>query len=109
MTSVAALRQARASDGGGAEEHCGRGRGSAPELMMAALEQGREGAILLQNLASGGLERLMQEKAHQRAALGPGLSTRASERVCAGVCGEVKLPMVVDADALNAFAGALRN
>jgi NAD(P)H-hydrate epimerase len=80
--------------------------GVAPELMMAALEQGREGAILLQNLASGGLERLMQEKHISVAALGPGLSTRgeASEFAREFVA-RVKLPMVVDADALNAFAG----
>jgi NAD(P)H-hydrate epimerase len=80
--------------------------GVAPELMMAALEQGREGAILLQNLASGGLERLMQEKHISVAALGPGLSTRgeASEYAREFVA-RVKLPMVVDADALNAFAG----
>jgi NAD(P)H-hydrate epimerase len=80
--------------------------GVAPELMMAALEQGREGAILLQNLASGGLERLMQEKRISVAALGPGLSTRgeASEFAREFVA-RVKLPMVVDADALNAFAG----
>src|ERR1039458_2166611 len=80
--------------------------GVAPELMMAALEQGREGAILLQNLASGGLEGLMQEKRISVAALGPGLSTRgeASEFAREFVA-RVKLPMVVDADALNAFAG----
>ena len=80
--------------------------GVAPELMIAALEQGREGAILLQNLASGGLERLMQEKRISVAALGPGLSTRgeASEFAREFVV-RVKLPMVVDADALNAFAG----
>jgi NAD(P)H-hydrate epimerase len=80
--------------------------GVAPELMMAALEQGREGAILLQNLASGGLERLMQEKRISVAAIGPALSTRgeASEFAREFVA-RVKLPMVVDADALNAFAG----
>jgi NAD(P)H-hydrate epimerase len=80
--------------------------GVAPELMMAALEQGREGAILLQNLASGGLERLLQEKRISVAAIGPGLSTRgeASEFAREFVA-RVKLPMVVDADALNAFAG----
>ena len=80
--------------------------GVAPELMMAALEQGREGAILLQNLASGGLERLIEEKRISVAAIGPGLSTRgeASEFAREFVA-RVKLPMVVDADALNAFDG----
>src|ERR1035437_6490722 len=80
--------------------------GVAPELMMAALEQGPEGAILLQNLASGGLERLLQEKRISVVALGPGLSTRgeASEFAREFVA-RVKLPMVIDADALNAFAG----
>jgi NAD(P)H-hydrate epimerase len=74
--------------------------------MMAALEQGREGAILLQNLSSGGLERLLQEKRISVVALGPGLSTRgeASEFAREFVA-RVKLLMVVDADALNAFAG----
>jgi NAD(P)H-hydrate epimerase len=78
--------------------------GVAPELMMKALQEGTEGAASRENLAPGGLKELL--KGTTVAAIGPGLSTRgeASEFAREFVA-KVKLPMVVDADALNAFAG----
>jgi NAD(P)H-hydrate epimerase len=72
----------------------------APELMVRGLEQGAEGSARAQQPWQdllGGIKVV---------AIGPGLSTRgeASEmaRSLVAMC---KLPMVIDADALNAFAG----
>jgi NAD(P)H-hydrate epimerase len=78
--------------------------GIAPELMMAALKEGPEGAVSLANL--DGIEELIRAKKITVVAVGPGLSTRgeASEFARALVT-RVKLPMVADADGLNAFEG----
>ena len=84
--------------------------GFAPELMLAPLEQGSEGAIAVKNLSygerKGAVEALIAEKRITTVAIGPGLSQRgeASEFARRFVA-ETKLSMVVDADALNAFAG----
>jgi NAD(P)H-hydrate epimerase len=81
----------------------------APELMLAPLQEGPEGAASLDNLADDALPALLKQKKIAILALGPGLSTRgeasqfARELVAKG--SQLKLPMVVDADALNAFAG----
>lgn len=74
----------------------------APELMMAPLEEGAEGAVSLENLAPEQLEHLLKRKTV--IAVGPGLSTRgeASEFVRRLVA-KTRLPMVIDADGLNAF------
>jgi hydroxyethylthiazole kinase-like uncharacterized protein yjeF len=80
--------------------------GIAPELMMAALKEGPEGAVSLENLDAGGIEELIKEKKITVVAVGPGLSTRGEASGFARqLVAEVKLPMVVDADALNAFEG----
>jgi ADP-dependent NAD(P)H-hydrate dehydratase / NAD(P)H-hydrate epimerase len=77
--------------------------GIAPELMLAPLEEGEEGAVALDNL---GLEALMKEKKVSVVAIGPGLSTRGEASAFAReLVAKTKLPMVVDADALNAFEG----
>jgi NAD(P)H-hydrate epimerase len=78
--------------------------GIAPELMMAPLQEGAEGAVALKSLA--GVGELIKEKRISVVAVGPGLSTRgeASEFV-RGFVADCKVPMVVDADALNAFEG----
>jgi NAD(P)H-hydrate epimerase len=78
----------------------------APELMMAPLKEGAEGAVGLENLGTDGLDAVLKEKRISVVAVGPGLSTRgdAPEFVRRFVA-NCKLPMVVDADALNAFAG----
>ncbi len=78
----------------------------APELMMAALKEGAEGAVTLKNLAPDGLEALLAAKRISVVALGPGLSTRGeASELARELVAKVKLPMVIDADALNAFAG----
>lgn len=83
--------------------------GIAPELMLAPLLQGEEGAVAIENLAAtggGGIEALIHEKRISVIALGPGLSTRGeASRFARGLVGRTKLAMVVDADALNAFDG----
>ncbi len=78
----------------------------APELMLAPLAQGPEGAVALANLAPDHLPALLKSKRISVLAVGPGLSTRgeASEFV-RRLIDETDLPAVLDADALNAFEG----
>ena len=84
--------------------------GVAPELMLAPLREGQEGAVSLENLAADGnadgLQALLSAKKISVVALGPGLSTKgdASEFV-RGFVADCSLPIVIDANALNAFAG----
>jgi NAD(P)H-hydrate epimerase len=78
----------------------------APELMVAPLKEGEEGAATLENLAADGLDALMKAKKISVVALGPGLSTRGeASKFARELVARVKLPMVIDADALNAFEG----
>jgi hydroxyethylthiazole kinase-like uncharacterized protein yjeF len=102
--------------------------GVAPELMMVGLEEGGGGldethvpdaghgapssgaeGVLVGNLAGAGFERLM--KGIKVVAVGPGLGTGgeaaefARELVRKVAIGTAAVPMVVDADALNAFEG----
>jgi len=74
-----------------------------PELMVTPLDE-VAGAIALSNLAGGRLERLL--KGMTVLAIGPGLSTdgEASE-FARELVAKTTLPVVIDADALNAFAG----
>jgi ADP-dependent NAD(P)H-hydrate dehydratase / NAD(P)H-hydrate epimerase len=88
----------------------GLAAGIAPELMVSPLKEGAEGAVALENLAAGeiggGLEALIAAKKVSVIALGPGLSTRGeASEFARELVARVKLPMVVDADALNAFDG----
>jgi hydroxyethylthiazole kinase-like uncharacterized protein yjeF len=84
--------------------------GVAPELMVAPLREGPEGVVSLENLAAvgnaDGLKALLKAKKISVVAVGPGLSTKAdaSEFVRRFVA-DCSLPMVIDADALNAFSG----
>lgn len=76
----------------------------APELMLVPLTQGQEGAIDLRNLAPDQLLSLIKAKRISVIAIGPGLSVmgeapEAARRLVA----ETNLPIVIDADALNAF------
>ena len=81
--------------------------GVAPELMLAPLHEGPEGAISLENLAADGLQALLTAKKFSVVALGPGLSTKAeAPEFVRGLVADCSLPMVLDADALNAFAGS---
>jgi hydroxyethylthiazole kinase-like uncharacterized protein yjeF len=77
----------------------------APELMMTPLKE-IDGAVSMENMAEDGLAAVIEKKRISVIALGPGLSTRgeASEFV-RGFAEKAKLPMVIDADALNAFEG----
>jgi ADP-dependent NAD(P)H-hydrate dehydratase / NAD(P)H-hydrate epimerase len=90
--------------------------GIAPELMLAPLqererqeaignrEQGTEGGIVTL-AALGSLESVIREKRISVAAIGPGLSTRGDASAFAReFVSSTRLPIVVDADALNAFA-----
>ncbi len=80
--------------------------GIAPELMVAPMKEGAEGAVTMENLGEDGLEALIAAKRISVVALGPGLSTRgASSEFAREFVGRMKLPMVIDADALNAFDG----
>jgi len=80
--------------------------GIAPELMVAPLQEGPEGTVSMANLAEDGLETLIKEKRISVVALGPGLSTKGEASAFARMfVGTAQVPMVIDADALNAFEG----
>jgi hydroxyethylthiazole kinase-like uncharacterized protein yjeF len=80
--------------------------GVAPELMLAPLREDKDGAVSLDNLSADGLEALIKGKRISVVALGPGLSTRAeASEFARELVARTKLPMVIDADALNAFDG----
>lgn len=75
---------------------------AAPELMVRGLAEGPEGSASAANL--GNLKELLQ--GIKVVALGPGLSTRGeASEFARGFVAKCSLPMVIDADALNAFAG----
>ncbi len=75
-----------------------------PELMMQPLKQGPEGAASLQNLEQKNLAKLL--KGITVLAIGPGLSTDGEASAFARRLVETTtLPLVIDADALNAYAG----
>jgi ADP-dependent NAD(P)H-hydrate dehydratase / NAD(P)H-hydrate epimerase len=76
----------------------------APELMLAPLTQGPEGAVDLANLSAEKLALLIKKRSVL--ALGPGLSTRAdASEFARQLVAKTHLPLVLDADALNAFEG----
>jgi ADP-dependent NAD(P)H-hydrate dehydratase / NAD(P)H-hydrate epimerase len=83
----------------------------APELMLAPLTQGPEGAVALANLARGSgpdaearLPELLKSKRISVLAVGPGLSTKGEASAFARqLVATTELPLVLDADALNAF------
>ncbi len=72
----------------------------APELMIAPLTQGTEGAVDLRNLDR--LDSLM--KKISVVAVGPGLSTKGdASEFARQLVAKTTVPIVIDADALNAF------
>jgi NAD(P)H-hydrate epimerase len=74
--------------------------GIAPELMLAPLSQGPEGAASLANLDR--LDTLM--KKISVLAIGPGLSTKGdASEFARQIVARTSVPIVIDADALNAF------
>ncbi|MDP9038347.1 MAG: NAD(P)H-hydrate dehydratase [Acidobacteriota bacterium] len=77
---------------------------AALELMLHPLNQDREGSAALSNLDP--LAALIDSRRITVLALGPGLSTRGGASAFAReLVARTTLPIVIDADALNAFAG----
>ena len=75
-----------------------------PELMMMALAEGPEGAATLGNLEQGRLAKLT--KGIKVLAMGPGLSTEGeASEFARGLVETTSMSVVLDADALNAYAG----
>jgi len=76
--------------------------GVTPELMVMPLEEGAEGALAMSNVMGTKLEGLL--KRMTVVAVGPGLSQRGEVReVVRELVAKTAVPMVVDADGLNAF------
>jgi hydroxyethylthiazole kinase-like uncharacterized protein yjeF len=76
----------------------------APELMLVPLADGVKGAVSFKNLDAAKLEALLSEITVL--ALGPGLSTEGdASEFARHMVQKTTLPVVIDADALNAFAG----
>jgi ADP-dependent NAD(P)H-hydrate dehydratase / NAD(P)H-hydrate epimerase len=76
----------------------------APELMLVPLAEGIKGEVSFKNLDAAKLEALLNEITVL--ALGPGLSTEGdASEFARHMVQKTTLPVVIDADALNAFAG----
>ncbi|HEY0161955.1 MAG TPA: NAD(P)H-hydrate dehydratase [Edaphobacter sp.] len=74
----------------------------APELMVKPLEEGPEGSVAFANVQGQRLEELL--KRMTVLAVGPGLSQRGEAgAVVRELLAKTTLPMVIDADGLNAF------
>jgi ADP-dependent NAD(P)H-hydrate dehydratase / NAD(P)H-hydrate epimerase len=75
-----------------------------PELMTVPLAEGSKGAVSFRNLDAAKLEALLQKITIL--AVGPGLSTEGdASEFSRHMVEKTTLPVVIDADALNAFAG----
>jgi ADP-dependent NAD(P)H-hydrate dehydratase / NAD(P)H-hydrate epimerase len=78
--------------------------GITPELMMVPLAEGTKGAVSFKNLDGAKLDALVKQISV--VAVGPGLSTEGDAPAFARqVVEKTAVPVVIDADALNAFAG----
>jgi NAD(P)H-hydrate epimerase len=78
--------------------------GITPELMMVPLAEGTKGAVSFKNLDGAKLDALVNRISV--VAVGPGLSTEGDAPAFARqVVEKTTVPVVIDADALNAFAG----
>lgn len=76
-----------------------------PELMTEPLEATMEGTIAASVFTSGRWKELLEGKT--AVALGPGLTTEAeTARFVKSMVAECPLPLILDADGLNAFAGS---
>lgn len=77
-----------------------------PELMTMPLEEGAQGEVALSNLEPDVLTEILERKTVL--ALGPGLSqTGEAPEMIRQLLHKTELPVVVDADGLNALAGHL--
>jgi ADP-dependent NAD(P)H-hydrate dehydratase / NAD(P)H-hydrate epimerase len=75
-----------------------------PELMTVPLREGQHGEIDASNLEPDALEALLERKT--LLAVGPGISSLPEAAAFVrGLVERTQLPMVLDADGLNAFAG----
>ena len=75
-----------------------------PELMTVPLLQGEAGAVSLEAIAGEKLDKLM--KGIEVLAIGPGLSTEGDAPAFVhAMVSRTAVPVVIDADGLNAFAG----
>ncbi|MCU1320712.1 MAG: carbohydrate kinase, YjeF related protein [Acidobacteriaceae bacterium] len=75
-----------------------------PELMVLPLDQGDEGAVALKNLDPGKFQDLL--KKISVLAVGPGISTEGdASEFARKLVASTSMPIVIDADALNAFEG----
>ena len=82
--------------------------GFLPELMTAELEQTSAGTVSVANLESDAFRELIKSKSVL--AIGPGLTTESeTQDFVRRLIAECPLPIVVDADALNAIAAAPRD
>jgi hydroxyethylthiazole kinase-like uncharacterized protein yjeF len=77
---------------------------SQPELMTEPLHPTSDGTVALGNIKSGRLSELLESK--DVLALGPGLGTAAeTQEFVRAAFREAQVPIILDADGLNAFAG----
>ena len=77
---------------------------SQPELMTEPLQPTSDGSAALRNIESGRFTKLLEGK--DALAIGPGLGTTAETQEFARVAfREAQVPIILDADGLNAFVG----
>jgi hydroxyethylthiazole kinase-like uncharacterized protein yjeF len=75
-----------------------------PELMMTPLAEGPKGVVSFKNLDAAKLDALVNKI--NVVAVGPGLSTEGdASEFARQMVEKTEVPVVIDADALNAFAG----
>jgi NAD(P)H-hydrate epimerase len=73
--------------------------------MVKPLEEGADGAIALSNFTGDKLDKVLEKIS--ALAIGPGLSQRGeAKQVARELIARTKIPVVLDADGLNAFADA---
>lgn len=78
--------------------------GGLPEMMTAPLASTEAGTASLRNLDYGKLAEILRGKSVL--AIGPGLSMQhETQQLIRQVVGQTELPVILDADGLNAFAG----
>ena len=78
--------------------------GGLPEMMTAPLASTEAGTASLRNLDYGRLTEILRGKTVL--AIGPGLSMQdETQQFIRNVVGQTELPIILDADGLNAFAG----
>jgi hydroxyethylthiazole kinase-like uncharacterized protein yjeF len=75
-----------------------------PELMTEPLQSTSDGTVALRNIESGRFSKLLEGK--DVLAIGPGLGTTAeTQEFVRAVLRDATVPIILDADGLNAFAG----